>query len=91
MISKKNVELNDEAMAKASGGTGIFPDYDMMGTVINKLPSEQYANHYNVKGDNDQIYVCWYAGDDIIAPGTEVYMFHIEQDNGWKIELALDL
>ncbi len=86
MADNKNRALNDDAMAKAAGGAGEFPQYDMMGFVVDKLPVEQYANHYNVKGDNDEIFICWYAGSDVLAPGTEVYMFHIEQDNGWKIE-----
>ena len=61
-------------------------EYDMYGFVVDKLPTEQYANHYNVKGDNDEIFICWYAGDDILGAGTEVGMTHISQDNGWKIE-----
>ena len=86
MAESKNMELNDDAMAKAAGGAGKSQDYDMFGFIVNKLPTEQYANHYNVKGDNDEIFVCWYAGDDILSPGTEVGMTHIPQDNGWKCE-----
>lgn len=40
---------------------------------------------------NDEIIVCWYAGDDVLAPGTEVGMIHIEQDNGWKIEPVMHI
>jgi hypothetical protein len=86
MADNKNMELNDEMMAKAAGGTGISDDYDMYGVVVDKLPTDQYANHYNVKGDNDEIFICWYAGNDTLAPGTEVGMTHIPQDNGWKLE-----
>ena len=86
MADSRNMELNDEAMAKAVGGAGEFPQYDMIGSVVDKLPADQYANHYNVKGDNDEIFICWYAGDDILGAGTEVGMTHIPQDNGWKIE-----
>ena len=86
MVDNRNMELNDDVMVKAAGGTGEFPNYDMIGFVTDKLPTVQYANHYNVKGDNDEIFICWYAGDNILASGTKVYMFHIEQDNGWKIE-----
>ncbi|MBQ7563638.1 MAG: hypothetical protein IJT16_06570 [Lachnospiraceae bacterium] len=86
MADEKNTKLNDEAMAKAAGGAGRSDEYDMYGFVVEKLPAEQYANHYNVKGDNDEIFICWYAGDDILAAGTEVGMTHIPQDNGWKIE-----
>ena len=86
MADNKNIALNDEMMANAAGGSGRSDNYDMYGTVVEKLPAEQYANHYNVKGDNDEIFVCWYSGNDVLAPGTEVGMIHIEQDNGWKIE-----
>ncbi len=40
---------------------------------------------------NDEIFVCWYAGDDVLAPGTEVGMIHITQDNGWKIEPVMHI
>ena len=86
MADSKNMELNDEMMAKAAGGKRESDEYDMYGFVVNKLPAEQYANHYNVKGDNDEIFICWYAGDDILEAGAKVGMTHIEQDNGWKIE-----
>ncbi|MCR5788701.1 MAG: hypothetical protein K6G83_02330 [Lachnospiraceae bacterium] len=85
MANEKNMELKDETMAKAAGGAGEFPQYDMMGFVVDKLPTEQYANHYNVKGDNDEIFICYYNGSNILAPGTKVYMFEI-QGGGWKIE-----
>jgi hypothetical protein len=70
--------------------SGIFKSssdtYDMYGFVVEKLPADQYANHYKVKGNNDEIFICWYADDIILAPGTEVGMILIEQDKGWKIE-----
>ena len=91
MADNKNIELNDEMMAQAAGGSGSLDNYDMYGTVVEKLPTEQYANHYNVKGDNDEIFVCWYAGDDVLAHGTEVGMIHITQDNGWKIEPVMHI
>jgi len=91
MADNRNMKLNDETMAKAAGGAGRSDNYDMYGTVVEKLSTEQYANHYNVKGDNDEIFVCWYAGDDVLAPGTEVGMIHIEQDNGWKIEPVMHI
>ena len=67
-------------------GTGRSDTYDMYGYVVEKLPADQYANHYKVKGNNDEIFICWYADDIILAPGTEVGMILIEQDKGWKIE-----
>ena len=91
MADNKNMELNDEMMAKAAGGKRDAGEYDMYGSVVNKLPTEQYANHYNVKGDNDEIFICWYAGDDTLVAGTEVGMTHIEQDNGWKIEPVMHI
>ena len=88
MADNKNMEINDDTMAKVTGGTGSFPSYDMMGFVVSKLPTENYANHYNVKGDNDEIFICFYAGDDLLAPGTEVYMNQVE--DGWAIQPAWD-
>ncbi len=84
MADEKNIELRDETMAMAAGGTGNLPGYDMKGFVVDKLPTEHYANHYNVKGDNDEIYICFYHGDDLLAPGTEVYMNQV--GDGWAIE-----
>ena len=82
----QNINLTDAAMEQAVGGTGRTDIYDMYGFVVEKLPADQYANHYKVKGNNDEIFICWYSEDIILAPGTEVGMIHIEQDNGWKIE-----
>ena len=90
MADNNNME-HDEMMANAAGGKRDSGDYDMMGFVVDKLPTEQYANHYNVKGDNDEIFICWYAGDDILGAGTEVGMTHISQDNGWKIEPVMHI
>ena len=84
----ENRAMTDEAMAKATGGMGEFPSYDMMGFVVDKLPTQNYANHYNVKGDNDEIFICFYSGDDLLAPGTEVYMNQV--GDGWAITPALD-
>ena len=80
----ENRIMTDEAMAQAIGGAGEFPGYDMMGFVVDKLSTEHYANHYNVKGDNDEIFICYYHGDDFLAPGTEVYMNQV--GDGWAIE-----
>lgn len=80
----ENRNMTDEAMAQATGGVGEFPSYDMMGIVMDKLSTEHYANHYNVKGDNDEVFICYYHGDDILAAGTEVYMNQV--GNGWAIE-----
>ena len=82
----QNINLTDAAMEQAVGGTGRTDIYDMYGFVVEKLPTDQYANHYKVKGDNDEIFICWYSENIILAPGTEVGMIHIAQDNGWKIE-----
>ena len=82
----QSINLTDAAMEQAVGGTGRPDIYDMYGFVVEKLPADQYANHYKVKGDNDEIFICWYSGNIILSPGTEVGMIHIEQDNGWKIE-----
>ena len=60
-------------------------DYDMYGYVIDKLPKEEYYNHYNVKGDNDEIFICNYNGNDELAEGTYVGMWQI--GDGWTIEV----
>ena len=85
----QNIKLNDKAMEQAVGGINEFPEYDMMGFVVDKHPTENSA--YNVKGDNDEIYICYYDGSDFVAPGTEVYMFHNAIDNTWQMKPALDL
>ncbi len=60
-------------------------DYDMYGYVVDKLPEDQYYSHYNVKGDNDEIYICNYNGNDELAEGTYVGMFQI--GDGWTLEV----
>ena len=41
MADNKNIELNDEAMVKAAGGSGRSDDYDMYGFVVDKLPTDR--------------------------------------------------
>ena len=60
--------------------------YDMVGEIVDKLPEDEYYNHYNVKGDNDEIYICNYNGEDELEAGTRVNMFRVE--DGWTIEVA---
>ncbi|MBQ7583337.1 MAG: hypothetical protein IJT24_01890 [Lachnospiraceae bacterium] len=60
-------------------------DYDMYGYVVDKLPEDEYYNHYNVKGDNDEIFICNYNGNDELAEGTYVGMWQI--GDGWTIEV----
>ena len=91
MADNRNMKLNDEMMTNAAGGTGRNDEYDMYGFVVDKLPTEQYANHYRVKGDNDEIFICYYGGADVLGTGTEVGMIHIAQDNGWKIEPVMHI
>lgn len=69
----------------SSAETCIIADYDMYGFVVDKLPEEEYYNHYNVKGDNDEIFICNYNGEDELAAGTYVGMWQIE--DGWTIEV----
>ena len=63
-------------------------EYDMYGFVVDKLPTEEYYNHYNVKGDNDVIYICNYNGEDELAEGTYVGMWQI--GDGWTLEVIGD-
>ncbi len=60
--------------------------FDMLGTVVEKLPEEEYHNHYNVQGENDEIFICNYNGEDELNPGDIVWMYQI-QDDGWTIEI----
>lgn len=67
-------------------GTG----YDMVGKIVDKLPEDEYYNHYNVKGDNDEIYICNYNGEGELEEGTWVYMYMID-DGMYNIEVAHDI
>ncbi len=78
----QNINLTDAAMEQAVGGINDFPEYDMIGLVVGKHQADPYA--YDIKGDNDVIYICYYQGTDDVAPGTEVYMFHNDIDNTWE-------
>ena len=64
-------------------------DYDMYGYVVDKLPEDEYYNHYNVKGDNDKIFICNYNGNDELAEGTYVGMRQI--GDGWTLEVIDDM
>ena len=68
--------------------TSDAAEYDMYGYVVDKLPEEQYYNHYNVKGDNDEIFICNYNGNDELAEGTYVGMWQI--GDGWTLEVIGD-
>ncbi len=65
-------------------------NYDMIGMVLDKLPEDEYYNHYNVKGDNDEVYICNYNGNDELEEGTWVYMYMID-DGMYTIEVATEL
>jgi len=62
--------------------------YDMYGYVVDKLPTDKYYNHYNVKGDNDEIFICNYNGNDELNKGTYVGMWQI--GDGWTLEVIDD-
>ena len=64
--------------------------YDMIGKVLDKLPEDEYYNHYNVKGDNDEIYICNYNGEGELEEGTWVYMYMVD-DGMYNIEVAYDI
>ena len=65
-------------------------NYDMIGMVLDKLPQDKYYNHYNVKGDNDEVYICNYNGNDELEEGTWVYMYMID-DGMYTIEVVTEL
>ena len=81
----QNINLTDKALEQVNGGINDFPEYDMIGIVVGKHQADPYA--YDVKGDNDVIYICYYDETGDITPGTEVYMFHNNIDNTWQIRL----
>ena len=91
MAEVKNTVLNDEQMENATGGMNEYPVYDMLGIVIGKNANS--AIFYDVKGDNDEVFVCNLIGDIEVMPGDQVYMYEITQDGdlGWAIEPVLDL
>ncbi|MBE5860412.1 MAG: hypothetical protein E7301_09875 [Butyrivibrio sp.] len=64
--------------------------YDMIGKVLDKLPEDEYYNHYNVKGDNDEIYICNYNGEGELEEGTWVYIYLVD-DGMYNIEVAYEL
>ena len=64
--------------------------YDMIGKIIDKLPEDEYYNNYNVKGDNDEIYICNYNGEGELEEGTWVYMYMVD-DGMYNIEVAYEL
>lgn len=64
-------------------------DYDMYGYVVDKLPEDEYYNHYNVKGDNDEIFICNYNGNDELTEGIYVGMWQI--GDGWTLEVIDDI
>ena len=55
---------------------------------MDKLPTDKYYNHYNVKGDNDEIFICNYNGNDELKEGTYVGMWQI--GDGWTLEVIDD-
>ena len=63
-------------------------DYDMYGYVVDKNTDEEYAHHvhYNVKGDNDEIFVCNYNGTDELSEGTYVGMYQVGEY--WNINVV---
>ena len=79
-------ESTNEYVDIAIGTTG----YDMIGKVVDKLPEDEYYNHYNVKGDNDEIYICNYNGEGELEEGTWVYMYMVD-DGMYNIEVAYDI
>jgi hypothetical protein len=63
-------------------------DYDMYGYVVDKNTDEEYAHHvhYNVKGDNDEIFVCNFNGTDELSEGTYVGMYKVGEY--WNINVV---
>ena len=81
-------EAEPEAIENEVSDADAPVEYDMYGYVVDKLPTDEYYNHYNVKGDNDEIFICNYNGDDELAEGTYVGMWQI--GDGWTLEVIGD-
>lgn len=85
-LDGEDAEALTEGIISSLKYEGEFFIYDMVGEIVDKLPEDEYYNHYNVKGDNDEIYICNYNGEDELEAGTRVNMFRVE--DGWTIEVA---
>lgn len=92
MADNKNVELNDEMMAKASGGTVDVEPYGFIceatvvsgpGTAtVNGVPRTEYS----VSADNGKKYIAgWQYTDVVLKAGNRVQLIH-DQDGGFSLE-----
>ena len=89
MSENKNMKLNDEAMAQASGGMTLggehgFPDIDATGTVIRYIGDLQYLVRLS---DGAEI-TATFNERHIVSEGTAVNLKAL--DGGWEMFEDLD-
>ena len=88
MTDNRNMALNDEAMAKATGGVVDADPYGYLceGTVgsgtAHGTTNGVETTDYSVDGDNGKGYWAVYQGPGELKPGTRVRIIHVE--SGWN-------
>ena len=88
MSENKNIKLNDEAMAHASGGVTFdpkgTPKFNGFGTVIKYLGDQ----HYLVRRDDGVEITASFDQRHIVEEGTEVGLIML--CGGWAMEESRD-
>lgn len=86
MSDNKNISLNDDMIAQATGGVTEHVRYGRIcdGTVISERPWQGNANGtpftgYTVKGDDQKSYGCIWDEDDPPRLGQRVKITHVEK------------
>jgi hypothetical protein len=89
MADNKNMELNDEMMAKAAGGTADADPYGFLceATVISGPGSASNAagTDYSVNADNGKSYIAAWPYAEILNIGDRVQLIHNE-DGFYSLE-----
>ncbi|MCR5789764.1 MAG: hypothetical protein K6G83_07735 [Lachnospiraceae bacterium] len=91
MADPKNMELNDELMAQATGGRADADPYGFLceATVISG-PGTSTANgvsrtDYSVAADNGKQYLAYWGYDVILKIGDRVQLIH-DEDGFYSLE-----
>lgn len=86
MGENKNIQLDDEMMMQATGGTVKLVPYGYIcdGTVTSDKSWQGTANGsrytgYNVKGDVGKTYGCVWREDEPPKSGTRVHITHLDK------------
>ena len=98
MTDNRNMTIDDEAMAKASGGAADVDPYGYLcdGTIdtgtAHGTTNGVETTDYSVDGDNGKGYWASYLGDGVLSPGTRVRITHVESGwnaGGYEIEIII--